>query len=214
VAGVAAGGPALALIAARHREIGIQRHVAARPAIAGRNRAHHHRGVEDMVVEREIVGRDLRDPAVGLLLPIGGAHGFCDAQKLVGGGLACPIGFEREFQFTAPANARHAEGGDGNFCLRHDLPRKFGGMGQRTHSKKTARDGPRYGTPGHPARGRFSSRQVSWLAGRRFCPSSQGPRPPVTCWTSSRRLQLRGQRRHLTGFPLSLGASKATAGEP
>jgi len=28
------------------------------------------------------------------------------------------------------------------------------------------------------------------------------------CWTTARRLQLRGQRRHYTGFPLSSGSSK------
>ncbi|TWB89442.1 hypothetical protein FBZ93_116160 [Bradyrhizobium macuxiense] len=47
------------------------------------------------------------------------------------------------------------------------------------------------------------SRQVSWLAG----PSCRPAFPKLALqwlkWTMARRLQLRGQRRHRTGFPLS-----------
>jgi len=50
------------------------------------------------------------------------------------------------------------------------------------------------GTPGHPARGRYRSRQVSWLTGHRFGPPSRG-RPQWLGWTFARRLQLRGQLR-------------------
>jgi hypothetical protein len=55
----------------------------------------------------------------------------------------------------------------------------------------------------------LSSRQVSWLAGRRRCPVFPRPNGPSdVSWTSTRRLQLRGQPRHErcrrgTGFPLS-----------
>ena len=48
----------LALRAARHIEIGLQRNVPALPAIDLRDRANHDAGVEDLVVEREIVRRD------------------------------------------------------------------------------------------------------------------------------------------------------------
>jgi hypothetical protein len=38
--------------------------------------------------------------------------------------------------------------------------------------------------------------QVSWLAGRRFKPPSQGWNPQWQSWPSARRLQLRGQPRN------------------
>ena len=50
-AAAAGGVMTLFLRAARHREVGFQRHGAALPAIDGGNRADHHAGVEDMVVE-------------------------------------------------------------------------------------------------------------------------------------------------------------------
>ena len=58
---------------------------------------------------------------------------------------------------------------------------------------------------GHPARGRsFVSRQVSWLAGLSLPSGLPGAlTAPVTLSTKARRLQLRGQRRSCTGFPLS-----------
>jgi hypothetical protein len=51
-------------------------------------------------------------------------------------------------------------------------------------------------------------RQVSWLAGQRLRPPSQGLTPQWYLWPAARRLQLRGQPRlrasfnALTAFPL------------
>ena len=47
--------------AARHGKIGIDRHLAPAPAINLRDRADHDACVENVVVEREIVARDVRD---------------------------------------------------------------------------------------------------------------------------------------------------------
>ena len=68
--------------------------------------------------------------------------------------------------------------------------------------------------PGHPARGRFLvSRQVSWLAGRRFAPGLPNARRISDVKSgAARRLQLRGQRRILAGItrsPASLLATKS-----
>ena len=62
-----------ALCAARHREIGGERDLAAVPAVDFRNGADHHAGVEHLVVEREIVGRDDGDAELVLARPVGGA---------------------------------------------------------------------------------------------------------------------------------------------
>ena len=63
------------------------------------------------------------------------------------------------------------------------------------------------GTP-RPGRRSFPPRQVSWLAGLSFGPVFPGPcGPSDTQWTSARRLQLRGQRRHCPAIDLSAPAS-------
>ncbi len=47
---------------ARHGEIGAKRNLAAFPAIDFRDGANHGAGVEHMIVEREIIAGDVRDP--------------------------------------------------------------------------------------------------------------------------------------------------------
>jgi hypothetical protein len=63
--------------------------------------------------------------------------------------------------------------------------------------------------PGHPARGRIFRRGRS--PGSRVVaavrPSRNRKGFSDLSWTAARRLQLRGQRRHYTGFPLSSGSS-------
>lgn len=56
-----------------------------------------------------------------------------------------------------------------------------------------------------------SSGQVSWLAGRCFCPAFPARNVPVAWGTAARRLQLRGQRRNgwLPIAPASLFASSS-----
>ena len=59
--------------AARHGKIGIDRHLAPAPAINLRDRADHDARVENVVVEREIVARDVRDAEGPLPRPACGA---------------------------------------------------------------------------------------------------------------------------------------------
>ena len=98
-----------ALRAAGHRKIGRKRNRAAVPAIDFRDRADHHRRVEHLVVEREIVRRDHADAEFFLTRPVGGAKtgaGF-DQRLLVGS--AGPETFLREFQLAARADTWRAE---------------------------------------------------------------------------------------------------------
>jgi len=48
----------------------------------------------------------------------------------------------------------------------------------------------------------YALRQVSWLAGLRYPSGLPSAFTPVTLSTATRRLQLRGQRRNHTCFPL------------
>ncbi len=102
----------LALRAARQREVGFQRDLAALPAIAVGNGAEHDAGVEHVVVKREIVGRNDADAERLLARPIGDAQrrgGFAQARFV---GLARPIVFEGDLEFAARADAWRAKRGD------------------------------------------------------------------------------------------------------
>ena len=116
---MAAVGAAVALTAARHREVDRQRHLAARPAVGGRDRADHHGGVEYMVVEGEIVGGNLRDALVALERPVFGAQPAGRFEKVAFGDPAGPVAFESEFQLAVATDAREAEGGDRESLLGH-----------------------------------------------------------------------------------------------
>jgi len=84
------------------------------------------------------------------------------------------------------------------------LGAKARAVASRRRAEPQGRDLPS-APPGHPARGRSQGRGRS--PGSRvsaLVPSSQGLAASVTySWTRTRRLQLRGQRRYRTGFPLS-----------
>ena len=125
-----------ALGTAGHRKIGRERDRAAVPAIDFRYRADHHRCVEHLVVEREIVRRDHADAEFLLARPVGGAKtgaGF-DQRLLVG--CAGPETFQCEFQLAARADPWRTEGGNGKRgrgdygrrrCSRHWLnPKSWG----------------------------------------------------------------------------------------
>ncbi|GAA2239611.1 hypothetical protein GCM10010430_21150 [Kitasatospora cystarginea] len=56
--------------AACHREVTVKRVGVDGGAVAGRDRADGYRGVQNMVVEREVPGGDLLDAGVGELLPV------------------------------------------------------------------------------------------------------------------------------------------------
>ena len=105
-----AGGNASALVqraaAARGTEEGIQL-VAAAFISAFRQIAEGNAHVEYMVVQGEIAHR--HKVKTGLVLPVAGAQRFGDVLQFGGGGLALPVGFLREFQFTFRADTRKAE---------------------------------------------------------------------------------------------------------
>ena len=105
-----AGGNASALVqraaAARGTEEGIQL-VAAAFVGALRQVAEGNAHVEHMVVQGEIAHR--HKVKTGLVLPVAGAQRFGDVLQFGGGGLALPVGFLREFQFTFRADTRKAE---------------------------------------------------------------------------------------------------------
>ena len=98
--------------AARHRKIGRERHATASPAVDVRNGADHRTGVEHMIVQREIVGRDDAHPARLLACPVGGTQlsRGCEQGFLID--LARPEAFQCGFQFAARTDARRTKRGD------------------------------------------------------------------------------------------------------
>ena len=90
----------LALRAARHGEIGRERDLSALPAVNVRNRANHDAGVEDLIVEREIVRRNDRDAERVLTRPVGDAQRRGGLEKRFLVGFARPEVFERDFEFA------------------------------------------------------------------------------------------------------------------
>jgi hypothetical protein len=111
----------VAVRAARHREIDVERDIAAVPAVARRNRADHDAGVEHMVVQREIVGRNDGGAASILTSPMGRAKlRRRQAQcRLVGH--AGPVLFKRGLQLAVNADAWKAQSGDGERCFGHGI---------------------------------------------------------------------------------------------
>ncbi|CUS45296.1 hypothetical protein MGWOODY_Smn2480 [hydrothermal vent metagenome] len=81
------------LRATRHREISVEADLAAFPAIARRHRAEHRRGVEHMIVEREVAAWD--DVSAKRLLPRpgSGAQPLRGERQRVGVRLAGPEAF-------------------------------------------------------------------------------------------------------------------------
>ena len=90
----------------RAAEEGVQL-VAAAFIGAFRQVAEGNAHVEHMVVKGEIADRD--EVKTGLVLPMARAQRFSDVLQFGGSGLAFPVGFLREFQFTFRADTRKAE---------------------------------------------------------------------------------------------------------
>ena len=72
----------LPLAPSRHREVGVQVHPVAGPAVALGHGADQGARVEHAVVEGEVVGRDEVDPEVALQRPVAGAELGARAQEL------------------------------------------------------------------------------------------------------------------------------------
>ena len=103
----------VALRPSRHREVCGKRNLATVPPVHLGNGAHHRAGVEDVVVEREVVGRNDGDPKRLLSRPVGDTQRAGRFLELVFADLAGPEAFERELQFTARTDAGHAQCRDG-----------------------------------------------------------------------------------------------------
>jgi hypothetical protein len=84
-----------------------------------------------------------------------------------------PMVFERGLQFTSWADAGEAEGrdGDGHGSL-YLLGRGLGEV--RADNRAEGPTASHANRTGHPAGGRYVSRQVSWLTGQCACPAFPG----------------------------------------
>jgi hypothetical protein len=94
-----------ALSAACHGEIGFQIKLFVRPAIDRWNRADHGSGVEHVVVEGKVVGRDDRSVEVTLAFPGLGAKIRRDSEQRLGIDFSGPMVFECGLQFTPGPDA-------------------------------------------------------------------------------------------------------------
>ena len=98
--------------AAREREVGVEIDRAAVAAVSVGDRADHHRGIEDMVVEREVVARDVRDSRPMLAVPGRHAESLClfDQRLLVE--LAGPVALDGVLELAMRPDPGKAERGD------------------------------------------------------------------------------------------------------
>ena len=99
--------------AARHGEVGRERHRATFPAVDIRDRADHNRRVEYLVVERKIVRRDHCDTEFFLPRPVGGSQSDAGFDQCLFVRNTGPETFQHELEFTARTDSRRAECGDG-----------------------------------------------------------------------------------------------------
>ncbi|OCC07826.1 hypothetical protein A3Q37_06420 [Streptomyces sp. PTY087I2] len=118
------------LVATRHREVAVERVRVHRLAVPLRDRADHDAGVQDVVVVREITGRDLVDAGVGELLPVGAAQVRCGLPEGVRGDAALPVTLDGLLQFTVLTLTGVAV--HGGACCR--------GCGLRCHGTSPSRD--------------------------------------------------------------------------
>ncbi len=94
------------LVAPRHGEAGIEVHRSACMSKSRRNRAHHDRGVQDVVVEREVVARNEVHAQIALQFPVqlayrpGRITQFCRRQ------LMCPVLLQRLLQLSLGSHPR------------------------------------------------------------------------------------------------------------
>jgi len=116
----------LALRAARHSEIGLQRNVPALPAIDLRDRANHDAGVEDLVVEREIVRRMTVTPSAFWRAQLAArkAATVFDKSRLVR--FARPEGFRARASVHGGYRCAAYERADWKWGHRHGLTQCWG----------------------------------------------------------------------------------------
>ncbi len=91
--------------AARHGEVPVERVGVDGGPVAGRDRADGDRGVEHVVVQREVTGGDFEHPGVGELAPVLPAQLGGGAPEGVGGDGALPVALDRLLELPVPALA-------------------------------------------------------------------------------------------------------------
>ena len=94
------------LAAARHHEIRRQINGFPAPLIPRRHRADHRRRIQNVIVQRKIIRRNLPNARLPLNVPMLLPHLARGFQKFPLAQFALPIGFERGFQFAFPPDAR------------------------------------------------------------------------------------------------------------
>ncbi len=139
------------LPAAGHGEVAIEIDGAVLRAEAVRNGADHHRGVEHVVVEREVVGGEEVDPGGGQHLPVVLSDLCRCPLHFVGGDVPGPEGLERPLERSSNSDPRHpvhrGPGGRGHGwpargpdhrLLGRSTDRADGGHRAPTHGRVTA----------------------------------------------------------------------------
>ena len=129
---------AAGLTAACHREVGVEVDVARPvPLVAGRHGTDHRDGVEHLVVEREVVGRDQVDPGVALELPVRGAQLLGGPQQVLHRAVSRPVGLGRGLELTLGADARKPQ--HVGKCLWQENLLNRGELGPISRTPKGAR---------------------------------------------------------------------------
>lgn len=104
---------AILLQAAREREVAGQRIGIGQCAVGVGQGVEQERGVQHMVVQREVVaGHDI-GAGIALQLPVAMAQVARGVLQRLGAAFAAPVAFECGLQFALHADAREAEGGNG-----------------------------------------------------------------------------------------------------
>ena len=91
--------------AARHGEVGVQAYLTLRGVVAFRDRADHDARVEDLVVEGEVVGRDVRDACLALEAPVRPTDPGSAPPQFFFVYLPGPVRFDSPFEFAVRADA-------------------------------------------------------------------------------------------------------------
>ena len=103
---------AVALVAARHREVAGQRVGIGQRAVARGDGVEQKGGIQHVVVQAEVVDRHAVGAGSALQLPMLQAQAGGGGLQVFGGAFAAPEGFQRALEFAAGADAREAQGGD------------------------------------------------------------------------------------------------------
>ena len=136
--------------APRHGEVGVKADGSVRVFVAFGDGADHHAGVEHVVVEGEVVGRDVLNAGVALERPVAAAYLGGAAEQLAPVYLADPVGFDGPLQFAVRADARKTE--VRRRGQRRSPPPSRGSVGLRARNAGSCAAGLRDRARGHCTR--------------------------------------------------------------